>query len=212
MEDIIETKKYRSYSINIYQDYDYPFTPEEEENEDLFLVGFHREFSVEREGFEREVCAYLMGGDIWDIEDEERAKEIKKEYHCFGLEAYIHGMVNLSLSYEGNYPDRGWDVSQLGVVFVKRRKGLTRDKARDMARDLVKYWNDLLSGNIHAFVVEKDGEVIDSCGGFVGDDMFKDMIEEAQSAVDRDIKERVEKKIKQVKAYIRNNVPLEKRV
>ena len=212
MEEAIKTIKHKGYNINIYPDYDYQETPDDWGNEDVFLVAFHPDFSVEREGFDRGACAYLMGGDNWDLGDDERAKEIKREYHIFGLEAYIHSGVHLSLSYEGNYPDRRWDVSQLGVVFVKRRKGLTREKAEQSARSLLGNWNDILGGNVYGFTTEKDGEVIDSCWGFIGDLDESGVIDEAKATIDYQVKKDAERQVRKIKACILNKVPFEKRI
>ena len=63
----------------------------------------------------------------------ERLGELNKKYFYFGLEAYIHSGVVLALSHEGNFPDRQWDVSQLGLVFVAKTEAKTREKARKLA-------------------------------------------------------------------------------
>lgn len=207
----VDTIKYRGFDINIYQDIHFQDSPDEWGDESVFLVGFHRDFDVRREGFESGVCAYLLGGDNYDESDIERAKEVKKEYHCFGLEAYIHSGVHLSLSYEGNYPDRRWDVSQLGVVFIKREKGLTRKKAEKRARDLISCWNDCLSGNVYGFVAEKDGESFDSCWGFIGDYEDNGMVEDAKQSIDYTIEIETKKQLRKLRSYILNEVPLEKR-
>lgn len=178
-QEAIETFKHKKYDVNIYQDTDSEQNPDDWGNTELFLVAFHGDFQVERKEFDKVVCQYLAGDkdkDDWVID---RAKEVAKQYHTFGLEAYIHSGVVLALSHEGNFPDRQWDVSQLGLVFVEKKVWTTRKKAREAALGLIKEWNSCLSGEVYGFTVTKhkkcktcnheEDEVLESCWGFVGD-------------------------------------------
>jgi hypothetical protein len=221
--------------------------PAEDHDENLFLVGYHRDFSVsgprhslpkdqwkvshksvcqecgqrnfttvEETGNKCGKCgkaarvnkdfysetrgaclvsqnevAALLGGKQ-NSTDYEWPAELAKKYHVFALEAYIHSGVRLALSREGNFPDRQWDVSQLGAVFVAKKEWRRRDSARKAALGLIQYWNDALSGNVYGYIVEtfsdvdEEGEDIDSCWGFFGDyDAKGGALEEARAAVDR---------------------------
>lgn len=186
MNEPVEEIRYKGCNIGIYQD-DYNESPDEWGNEDLFLVAFHRDFEVERKGFEKEICQTMVDDDTYseaDGETIERVKEIKKKYHIFGLEAYIHSGVVLALSYEGNFPDRRWDVSQLGLVFVEKESWKKEKEAKKAAENLIETWNQYLSGEIYNFLAESaDGEHIDSCGGFYGD-YHGDLLKEAKSSID----------------------------
>lgn len=127
----------------------------------------------------------MMGKDYDGSEDTlQEAKQFNKKYHVFGLEAYIHSGVCLALSHEGNFPDRQWDVSQLGCVFVARTETKYRSKARTMAKGLIETWNDYLSGNVYGYVIEDaQGNTIDSCWGYYGD-YDKNALIEARSIVE----------------------------
>ena len=109
-----------------------------------------------------------------------------KAFHVFPLEAYIHSGVCLALSREGDFPDRRWDVSQLGAVLVSKKEARTKAKARTSALGLIKTWNDYLSGNVYGFEIEDaSGQVIDSCWGFYGDYEAKGgALAEAKSIID----------------------------
>ena len=109
-----------------------------------------------------------------------------KAFHVFPLEAYIHSGVCLALSREGDFPDRRWDVSQLGAVLVSKKEARTKAKARTIALGLIKTWNDYLSGNVYGFEIEDaSGQVIDSCWGFYGDYEAKGgALAEAKSIID----------------------------
>jgi hypothetical protein len=211
MEDyLVETKRYKDFDIKIYQDINFEESPDDRGDEDVFLVAFHRDFEVEREGFDKYICSALIGGTIHDEDDEENAKEIKKNYHFFGLEAYIHSGIHLSLSSENNYPDRNWDVSQLGVVFVSKEQTKSRKEAKQVARDLLEEWNCGLNGAVDGFVIEKDEVSYDSCWGFVGD--YRDsLIPDAEQIVDCLVEKETKERERKLKAYIKNSVPLEKR-
>lgn len=206
-------------------------SPEETRDDGLFLVGYHRDFTVDRgqrqlitifkkedfkkdNGYNGRVYAdgygwksyaeakkeglidkevrrgqYVAGisqdlavciannGKYEDGSVNEEAKEYIKKYHIFGLDAYIHSGITLSLSGEGI--QCRWDTSRLGLVFVAKSEVKTRAKAEVLARSLIKEWNMYLSGDVYCLVKEtydKDKEYIDhdTLGGYYGyDDAVK---------------------------------------
>ena len=170
MEAIHEETR-NGYDIKIMPDEYYSDTPEKWGDTEVFLVAFHRDFSVEQDGYGVEVCRELaLPKKERDEDYKEQCAEIEKEFHVFGLEAYIHSGVSLSLSNEGQYPDRKWDVSQLGLVFVSKKTARIHKKARELALGLLKTWNAILGGNVYGYIVERDGEQLDSCWGFIEDE------------------------------------------
>lgn len=124
----------------------------------LFLVANHRQCWIPEPGEKR---------------IPENAKELvdkyKKTHWIFPLEAYIHSGVRLALSNEGNFPDRQWDVSQLGCVFVAKEEWRLSKSARKAAYALIEEWNQYLSGDVHCWqILDKEEQVVESCGGFYG--------------------------------------------
>jgi len=228
MRDALHEEKYKGgLTIKIYQDED-ARSPDEDGDDGLFLVGYHRDFFVDRkktrynketgrhetidpginQGFAQVIAnnARYEDGSIC-----EEAREYIKKYHIFGFEAYIHSGVRLALSYEGNFCDRQWDVSQLGLVFVSKKEWRLKKSARKAALGLIESWNDYLDGNVYGYVVEgPDGEHLDSCWGFSGD-YDKWALPEGRSMAEYHYKEILKKKAEKTKAYIKNHVPLEKR-
>lgn len=200
----IDTITYRGFDIDIYPDWYSDISPDEQGDDDLFLVAYHRDFTITRD----RIITKDQAVDIFSNENEQDTKDILKKYHCFGLEAYIHGRVHLSLSYEGNYPDRGWDVSQLGLVLVAKTIHRTRKKAKETAQSLLNEWNDVLSGNVYGFRVEKTG---DSCWGFIGDYETSGLLDNAKSNIDWHIKNTTKQHNDKLKTQIKKNVPLEYR-
>ena len=160
-----------------YDDHD-GFNPNDDDDNGLFLVAYHRDFSVERKDFiSRNECIALF---IDNKKDDCYPKQIAKEYHVFGLEAYIHSGVALAISKEGNFCDRNWDVSQIGCVFASREEWKTRVKAKQAVLSLIKTWNYHLSGDVYSIVVEyfnkaKEHIDYDSCCGFYG---YKETLKE----------------------------------
>lgn len=159
--------KYKGCRIKLIRDQDAE-SPDDWGDESLFLVGYHRDFSVERDDAisKEDLITHFNGEKIAQA----------KDYFIFGLEAYIHSGVVLALTNGGNFPDRQWDVSKLGAVLVSKKEARGRKAAEKLARSLVDKWNTYLSGDIFGFVIEdKDGKDMDSCWGFYG-------IEEAEEA------------------------------
>lgn len=174
---------YKGCTISIAQD-ENPQSPNEWGNEELFLVGYHRDFTVKRD----KIITKSDAVDIVNCEGDN--SHITDKYYCFGLEAYIHSGVVLALSQEGSFPDRQWDVSQLGLVLVSKLEFNTKEKARKAALSLIEEWNDYLSGNVWGFMVrDKNSKLLDSCWGFYGDEGKEEALKEAKEHVDYYINE-----------------------
>lgn len=145
-------------------------SPSDSGDTSLFLVGNHRDFYVPEPG-EKTITsdpAILI-------------EPYKKTHWILPLEAYIHSGVHLSLSREGNYPDRRWDVSQLGFVFVEKKYWGLQKSARKAALSLIESWNQYLSGDVWGYVItDDDGNEVESCWGFYGHDYCE---AEAKSAL-----------------------------
>lgn len=135
---------------------DDPMRPDEWDDA-VWLIAGHRDFFVPPEKNRRH----------FSVQDE--IDSHKKTHHVFLLEAYIHSGVVLALAGEGNFPDRMWDVSLLGAVFVDKKETRFHKKAREMAQGKIDEWNQYLSGDVWGVVIEDDnGNHLDSCWGFYG--------------------------------------------
>lgn len=119
-------------------------------DESLFIVAKHRQFYVPEPGEKK-----CPDGP------EELPERYLKTHWIFPLEAYIHSGVRLAFGREGNFPDRQWDVSQVGFVFVSKKTRRLRKSARNLASDLIDTWNQYLSGDVWGYVVLKDSDNID---------------------------------------------------
>lgn len=184
--------EYKGFTIEIFYDQDAQ-SPQDWGDNEVFLVADHRQFYVKPP----------KGSSFESV-----VEDYKETHHIFGLEAYIHSGVSLSLSNEGNFPDRQWDVSQLGAVFVAKTVACTKKKARHHAEDLIKTWNQYLSGEVYGFQIP---ETEDSCWGFYGDPETSGLLESAKDDIDWEIKERLKKHQAKLKAQIKAGTPLDKR-
>jgi hypothetical protein len=145
-------------------------SPSAHEDTGLFIVAKHRDFTVPAPGEKR------VPDSANEVVD-----RYKKTHWIFPLEAYIHGGVVLALSGEGNFPDRQWDVSQLGFVFVGKSEWRLSKHARKAALGKVEEWNQCLSGDVWGFIIEdENGKHVDSCWGFYGKEYCE---QEAKSAL-----------------------------
>ena len=72
-----------------------------------------------------------------------------------------------------------WDSGQVGFIYVtlkdvraeytvKRVSPACRERIADMLRQEVQTFSDYLSGQVYGYVIEKDGDIADSCWGFIG--------------------------------------------
>jgi hypothetical protein len=199
--EAVETFKHKGLEIEIFRD-ENAMSPKEWDNENIFLVGYHRNFYVENSRITKDVAI-----DIANNEKTDETKAVEKEYHIFELEAYIHSGVVLAISQEGNFCDRQWDVSQLGLVLVSKKETRLKAKAKKMAVGLIAEWNDYLSGNVYGYMVGGGG----GCWGFYGDIEKSGIVESAKDEAEMLAKEKVEKHLKRLKGQILNGVALEKR-
>jgi len=172
-----DEKRIGDYLIKIFPD-ESAESPNEWGDEERFLVFDHRDFYVQRDGFDPK--------DIF--EDGEKVKG----YHVFRCYAYIHSGVALSVG-SHSFPDARWDVSFKGFWLIKREKGTwTRAQALKAATDLCDTWNQYLSGDVYGYEISKvlsvdeDGnpdelEELDSVWGYYGE---SECLKEAESIVE----------------------------
>lgn len=197
-----QTIDYKGYEICIYQDEDY-HNPDSWGNDECFLVYDHRDFYVQRDGFDPTEIFH----ESWD-----KNKSTYRGYWTFGVDAYIHSGVVLAIrgsAKAARFPDRRWDVSFKGFALIKRQKGTyTYKQAIEAARSLVDEWNICLSGEVYGYSIK---ELDESCWGYYGNPEESNCIDDAKSHIDWHVREEAKKKAKKVKQWIQNKVPFEYR-
>jgi len=207
MSYLIETLNYHGHDIEVRQAEDYD-SPNDWDTEYGFLIYDHRDFSTAPRG--------MKSSDANDIYD--RWSGNFKTYYwdnkfwwIFPVFAYIHGGVSLHLSRASanQYEPTGFDTSFKGFCLVNKTdpKMWIKEEAYKIAQEIVKEWNECLSGDVYAYTSEAG-----SCTGFYGEEGKKQMIEEAKDEIDYLIKQENKKKQNKLKILIQNNVPIEKRI
>ena len=96
-----------------------------------------------------------------------------------------------------------WDSGQVGRIYVSNEKAreeygwgrlsdIRIDIVKTRLRQEIQTLSDYMGGSVYGYIVEaEDGEEIDSCWGYYGDDEFERMLEEGRSIIDQHIKEQV---------------------
>ena len=157
-----------------------PMPTDDCDDDNLFLVNYHRDFQVERKEIvtENDLKNWYRQ-DFSDYkENPDDEKEVGKfpleeKYHVFPLSCLVHSGVWLSLQHSFACDSGGWDTSHVGAVLVSIEEWPDHDKAIEAAESLVEQWNQYLSGDVYGIVKEtydKNKKQIDedSCWGFYG--------------------------------------------
>jgi len=184
------------YTLKIERD-DFSQSPDQWGNTDIFLVYDHRQFDVRREGFHPNAIFDHLQAKEWidkhkpetineSLETESYFEDINgnyEEYWIFGVDAYIHSGVHLSLSNTKDYPDRRWDVSTTGYILADKKEFKNEEMARNAAECLIDTWNQYISGDVWGYQIVKEitceccnnikEEIVDSCWGFYGEEYCK---------------------------------------
>jgi hypothetical protein len=126
---------------------DNPQSPEETGDDGAFLVHYHRDFDIRRDKIitEDDARRWYQGEKI----------EQEKKYWIIPVEAYIHSGVSLAIGNRGNFPDRQWDVSHVGLAMISKKEFKSRQKAEKYSQGLLEQWNQYLGGDVYGIVIDK---------------------------------------------------------
>lgn len=146
-----------------------------------------------------------FGGDFNHTKEEMDSvyEEAKRNNDIiFPLYAYVHGGVVLSIGEDGQNPfydkvspyHAHFDSAQTGFAIVSRKRALEefgnkkltkkiKEHVKKITEAEINTFNDYMNGSVYAFSIkDKDGEFVDSCGGFIGDIDY--IIQEAKDNID----------------------------
>jgi hypothetical protein len=196
-----------------------PLSPDEMGDGSVgYVVGWHCEFKprLDRSApYDGEHVRDYLNDAFNDDVPKSRLMEdygsLLKGYWVFPLNAYIHSGVVLELDERRKgFRDRHWDVSNwFGAVLVNKKEFRIRAKALKFASELVDEWNQYMSGDVHTVSVIKDGETLDSCGGFYGTELA---LGEANRMLDYEIEAYRKRREARLKTLVSNRVPLDRRL
>ncbi|MBS3648821.1 hypothetical protein KEU06_09405 [Pseudaminobacter sp. 19-2017] len=152
-------------------------------------------------------------------------KENARDWFVTNLYLYDHSGVAYRAG-ERNPFSCPWDSGQVGIVALKksewgRGKGERNAKRLEYAKSVAEEYGRWANGECYGYVLhDPEGEESDSCWGHIGYDWVceaaKDAAEAGEKARQRRLKEEQEERRlarqSRTKAYIRNHVPLDRRV
>lgn len=111
-------------------------------------------------------------------EEVERLEEaFYAQYVSLPLYLYDHGSITMNTT--GFHCP--WDSWQVGYIYislekireeysVKRVSKRLREKVKELLKHEVHTFDLFIRGEVYGFQIEENGEIIDSCSGFYGDD------------------------------------------
>lgn len=117
------------------------------------------------------------------------------------LPVYLYNHSGLTINTTGF--NCKWDSGQVGYVLVSKDKVrkeydwkyITKKREKQISeylRNEVEILDMYLRGDIYCYVIEKNGDTIDSCRGFYGHDHEKSgLLESAKNSIDCTIKQRL---------------------
>lgn len=92
------------------------------------------------------------------------------------LYLYDHSGISMSVGSPNRMwlDDAGWDTSMVGFAFTtpatREETGVTLENAQEAIRQEVATYDAFLRGEVYGYrVLDRDGETVECCGGFVGD-------------------------------------------
>lgn len=157
--DAVETITEQNAQIDIYYD-ECPESPREWDNLGTMAL-FHRRYDVPNEdNLTPEECNRIVNS---------------ADYICLNVYMYDHSGVSLNTT-GFSCP---WDSGQLGIIFVHKNKvreefdvrritKSIREKVIQNLKTEVEQYGLYLDGQVFQVVKTVDGEVVESCGGFIG--------------------------------------------
>lgn len=204
-ENLLYSKeKYRGHSINIYYD-ENPDSPREWGTFGT-IYSNSRSYNPDNHKFE----------EILNEEENGLSKEFVQNNIWLKIYGYQHGGLTISCS--GGYPyNDAWDSGLFGIIAVSKEDAIkefgkkictkaVREKALDCLRGEVKTLNMYYTGDVFGYEIEDaDGDVVDSCFGYFGQDSIDDMITKCKDIVDSDIKQSEQVREERIQ-NVKNNI------
>lgn len=189
-EYVIHTEEVNGKTISILPDVE-PWNPREEDEGNVSIMAcFHGRYSL---GDKHDMRSEDFSG--WD-EMEEFLRKKKGAILVMELWLYDHSGLHIKVGdFNGMLPQghAQFDTGRVGFVYTTKErirknwgvKYVTK-KYRELARKgilgEVEYYDSYLSGDVCGFTVkDKDGEVLESCWGFIG--CYDECLAEARACV-----------------------------
>jgi hypothetical protein len=168
MNTLIEDYEYKGHKVSIHYDEDAE-SPRTWDNLGT-MVAFHSRYNLgdEDHGYTQEQAV-----EMWE------KRELYEDFFILPLYLYDHGGIMMSTKRDFLFRCP-WDSMQVGLIFVHRKKALEWFQRKRMSKKLteliyrclaaeVQTYNQYLTGSVLGYVIEREGEHVDSCWGYYGD-------------------------------------------
>jgi len=179
---IYHQEEYKGYTIRIVEDPS-PHNPREDCDNFGTMICFHRRYSLgDKHNFTRlELCDMAFG----------------KDYVAVPVFLYDHSGLALDYrSFIGRAQHAEWDSGKIGynvVSYDKIRQEFNRKriskkllkKAKEILQAEVELYGYYISGRCYGYeIVDADGDVQESCWGFMGQNVMNSIMDEAKGQID----------------------------
>lgn len=202
----METINYRGYIIEIGRD-EFPPSPREWDNFGTFCL-FHNRYTPPNESWIRES----------DFENGEEFLELVKKESEGGIYLTVYMLDHSEVWFSTTSFNDRWDSGQVGYIYVSgdriksEYKELTPESlkiAEKVLKNEVERYGKYANGEVYYFTVRSKVDDVESGYDYYD---YETCLQDAKSCVDAEIR-RIEKKNQaKLKEYIKNHVPLEKRL
>lgn len=160
------------------------------------------------------------GHKIDEIENEDGelvSEELDRRFIWLPIYYYEHGGLSVSTKRDYPYNDR-WDSGLFGIIAVEKDKlrkergwkAITKKRREEILRSLegeIEVFDSYCRGEVYGFDVDnEEGEWIDSCSGYYGDEGMKDAILEAKDNIDGVLKAREMEEIKHRRDALKKHI------
>lgn len=189
MDNDYETIEHKGYTIQTYIE-DCTFDPREDDNFGT-MACFHNRYSL---GDKVEFNSDMFEG--WDEMEDYIRKELKAVI-ILPLYLYDHSGVSIKVgSFVGKAIHAEWDSGQIGFTYATKEdirknwivKNVSKKllkKAEEVLKGEVEHYDQYIRGNVYGFSIEDtDGNNVGGCGGYIGEDYYDAMVNEAKQEVD----------------------------
>lgn len=124
--------------------------------------------------------------------EEERHKNLKENYLFYPVSFYEHSGISIGAMQFGMLSDLnnwGWDSGLFGFYAVRKDnkevQSMSVEEIKKVLLNEIKIFNDYLNGQCFGYEIQNwDGDVVDSCFGYIGEEAYQQMKEEAMDYCD----------------------------
>lgn len=183
MSNTVELVKYNNFDIRVIYD-DLCESPRQHDNLGK-IFALHKRFNFT----DQDVSVCHDDCDNWE---ELRGAIIEQHGDCVILPIYLYDHSGTSLNTTGfSCP---WDSGQVGYIFVEKNLvrelyGVKRISSKlmslveDVLKSEIKEYSQYLEGACYGYeILDSEGDIIDSCGGYIGDVQY--CLNDAKAMVD----------------------------